>query len=71
MFTEIEYLFSSEPTAYRFLNAVKNWRQIGMKVEYGRDSSSVLITYEPSQAEFDDTLSRLDELAENLGGKAD
>ena len=71
MITETEYLFADEPSAYRFLNSVKNWHQFGMKVEFGRDSSSVRITYKPASLGFDDTLSRLDKLAEDLGGKAD
>ena len=71
MFTEIEYQFDSEPFAYRFLNSVKSWHQIDLKAEYGKDSSAVRVTYKMDRNGFDDTLSRLDDLALKYGGKAD
>jgi len=71
VWSEIEYQFEAEPIAYRFLNTVKSWGQAELKAEYGKDSYSVKITYKVDILTFDDTLSRLDELAFQFGGKAD
>ncbi|MDM7860617.1 hypothetical protein QTP81_08415 [Alteromonas sp. ASW11-36] len=70
LYEEVEFNFDSEPQAYRFLNSVKNWHQRDLKAEYGRDSASVKVTYLPAANAFDDTVSRLDDLATELGGKA-
>ncbi|WP_100640860.1 hypothetical protein [Alteromonas facilis] len=66
----IEFVFDAEPVAYRFLNTVKNWHQDGLKAEYGSDSACVKVSYLPANAGFDDTLSRLDRLADDMGGRA-
>lgn len=68
---EVEYHFETEPVAYRFLNTVKSWYKVDLRAEYGRDSTSVKISYQVDTSTFDDTLSRLDELALQHGGKAD
>jgi len=69
MISDVEYYFDTEPTAYRFLNTVKSWHQTNLKAEYGKDSYSVKISYEVDILTFDDTLSRLDELAQHFNGK--
>ncbi|MBT0586542.1 hypothetical protein [Alteromonas oceanisediminis] len=68
--TQNEYVFDDEPHAYRFLNAVKNWQQMDLKAEFGRDASHVKITYQPRKIQFDDTVSRLDDLALQHNGSA-
>jgi hypothetical protein len=67
---QIEYEFDQEPVAYRFLNTVKNWQQRNLRAVYGSDACAVKITYQPNSGAFDDTLARLDNLAEQMGGRA-
>lgn len=67
---QIDYEFDQEPVAYRFLNTVKNWQQANLRAVYGADAYTVRITYQPANQAFDDTLSRLDSLAEQMGGRA-
>lgn len=67
---QVEYEFEAEPNAYRFLNTVRNWQQRNLKVEYAHDNASVRVIYQPLSKDFDDTLDRLDRLADDLGGRA-
>lgn len=68
MKNQIEYAFKTEPDAYRFLNTVVNWALPDLSVKFGQSSFHVRIDYEVKQSGFDDTLSKLDDLAERERG---
>lgn len=63
MLSQVEYRFSDEPTAYRFLNTVSGWGRDSVRVKYGRSSLHVKIAYEIKTGQFDSILSDLDDLA--------
>lgn len=68
MKNQVEYEFTAEPSAYRFLNTVSNWEHIDLTVKFGRSSCHVKVDYWVQSAGFDSTLSELDELASKEGG---
>ncbi len=65
----VEFQFSSEMAAYRFLNTVKHIDADGLKVKFGRSDHHVMVKYRYVLGEFDGTLSTLDDLARELGGE--
>lgn len=68
MNNEIEYVFESEMRAYRFLNTVKHFDADDLRVKFGRSDTYVYVSYRYVLGEFDNTLSKLDDLARELGG---
>lgn len=68
MLNQIEYAFNDEPTAYRFLNTVSAMGDGELKAKYGRNTCHVRVSYEVQTGAFDNTLSKLDDLAEQHGG---
>lgn len=68
MLNQVEYVFDTEPTAYRFLNTVSNWDAPGLRVKFGRSAFHVRVQYEVRTQEFDTMLSELDDLADKEGG---
>ena len=69
MKSQVEFGFASEMTAYRFLNTVKHMDVDSLVVKFGRNDRHVLVSYRYAVAEFDSTLSELDDLARELGGE--
>lgn len=65
---KVEYVFDTEPTAYRFLNTVGHWDIPGLVVKFGQSSFHVLIQYTVQKGDFDTTLSKLDDLSGKEGG---
>lgn len=64
----IEYQFTNQPTAYRFLNTVSHWDVDKLVVKYGKNNHHVSVRYQPVTQGFDDTLAKLDDLASSMGG---
>lgn len=69
MQVQIEYVFPSEPVAYRFLNTVKYFEAEDIRVKRGRSASHVIIRYRYADSGFDDTAARLDDLAREMSGE--
>jgi len=69
MENQVEFGFTSEMVAYRFLNTVKHMEVDALSVKFGRSDRHVLISYRYAINEFDGTLSALDDLARELGGE--
>lgn len=69
MENQVEYGFASEQLAYRFLNTVMHLPIDLSVAKLGRDDSHVKVRYRIAVGEFDTTLSKLDDLAAELGGE--
>ncbi len=69
MKTEVSYRFSSAQVANRFLHELKNWHVAQVSTRLFKGDDSVNVSYEYDQRGFDNTLSELDNLAEQYGGK--
>lgn len=68
MVNVVEYVFPSQPLAYRFLNTVKYFEADKLKVKYGQSNLHVTVSYGLRTGGFDSTLSELDELASQMEG---
>lgn len=68
MITYIQYQFSNEATAYRFLNELKHWSLHDVKARLFKQSNTVQVSYEYDSKGFDTTCSDLDELAAYYNG---
>ncbi len=69
MQVQLEFVFDTEPDAYRFLNTAKHFAAKDLIVKRGRSSQHVLIRYRYADGEFDDTAAKLDDLARDMGGE--
>lgn len=69
MTNQLEYVFETEPDAYRFLNTVKHFDAEKLVVKYGRSSFHVKVEYSYKSGEFDSTSSELDDLAASMSGQ--
>lgn len=69
MENRVEFCFSSEMVAYRFINTVKHLDVDSLVVKFGRTDRHVLVSYRYAVNQFDSTLSDLDDLARELGGE--
>jgi hypothetical protein len=69
MKTEVSYGFPSGQIANRFLHELKNWHVAQVQTRLFKGDDSVKVSYEYDQRGFDNTLSELDSLAEQYGGK--
>ena len=69
MRVEVEFVFPSQPAAYRFLNTAGHFDAESLSVKRGKTDHHVLIRYQYSANGFDDTASRLDDLAREMGGE--
>lgn len=69
MRVQIEYVFPSEPVAYRFLNTVKHINAENLSVKRGKTAHHVAISYRYAEGDFDDTASKLDDLARDMEGE--
>ena len=65
----IEYVFDTQPQAYRFLNTAKHLQADNLKVKYGQSNFHVRVSYRIKTGEFDTMLAQLDDLASELGGR--
>ena len=66
---QVEYKFPTEPLAYRFLNTASYFEAEQLKVRRGKNARHVQVSYRYSQSGFDDTASRLDDLARDMEGE--
>ena len=69
MLNEIKYQFGNAQDATRFLNTLTPWSETTVKARFYDSDSSVIVTYEQNPRTFDYTCSKLDELAESMGGR--
>lgn len=69
MRVQVEYIFPTEPEAYRFLNAAKHFDTKDLIVKRGRSAQHVLIGYRYAEGSFDDTATKLDDLARDMAGE--
>ncbi len=68
MINEIKYQFDNAQDAARFLNTLTPWTEGPVKARFYDSDSSVVVTYEQDPTTFDYTCSKLDDLAESMGG---
>jgi len=68
MINEIKYQFDNAQDATRFLNTLTPWTEGPVKARFYDSDSSVVVTYEQDPTTFDYTCSKLDDLAESMGG---
>lgn len=68
MINEIKYQFDNAQDATRFLNTLTPWTEGPVKARFYDSDSSVVVTYEQDPITFDYTCSKLDDLAESMGG---
>ncbi len=68
MINEIKYQFDNAQDATRFLNTLTPWTEGLVKARFYESDSSVVVTYEQDPTTFDYTCSKLDDLAESMGG---
>lgn len=69
MFNSVEYVFLTQPQAYRFLNTASHLEAEQLSVKYGRDNYHVRVRYKIREDGFDDMLARLDDLASEMEGE--
>ncbi|MBU3023043.1 hypothetical protein [Aestuariibacter sp. A3R04] len=69
MRVEVEFIFPSQPAAYRFLNTVGHLDVNNLAVKRGKTDHHVLIGYQYTTGDFDETASKLDDLAREMGGE--
>lgn len=68
MRNSIEYVFPTQPLAYRFLNTVKHFDADELVVKYGQSNHHVKVAYRVKTEGFDSTLGELDDLATRMEG---
>lgn len=68
MKVHLEYEFTTEQHAYRFLNTAMHFDAEQLVVKLGRSDHHVQVAYQYADGQFDSTASDLDDLARNLDG---
>ncbi|GGF55926.1 hypothetical protein [Alteromonas lipolytica] len=68
MRNSVEYVFPSQPLAYRFLNTVRHFDAEQLVVKYGQTNLHVKVSYRIKTDGFDATLGELDDLARQMEG---